>query len=118
MIGTELVSCVHRQQTLVGGNLEVSDLGAPFSVVASIQPVTGEVLEMLPENARVAARYAMWIEGDSPVLGASVEAGRPGDRVFWRSRTWEVTVAMDWTIHARGIPHWAYILTRVGGDEQ
>ena len=118
LLGTETVSVQHRTQSQVGGNFEVSADGAAFDVVASVQPTSGEVLQMLPEAARTRGAYSVFAEGDPGIRTSDVLAGKPADRITrGNGQVLEVIQVRDWTIHARGIPHHEYICTLVGADE-
>jgi hypothetical protein len=94
--------------------------GAPstFSFTASVQPVTPQLADMLPEGARESARFSMYAEIDEPPLITVDLAGqRRPDRVEYNGRNYWTQSIGDWSSDVDGIPHYEYVMLSVGEDE-
>jgi len=92
-----------------------SSAGASYTVTATIVPIGQEDLQRLPEAARASARWMMYVEG-SPSLSMG-GGSSAADRVTWQGRELVVVGIIDYSMHATGLPHKAYILAEVGDDE-
>ncbi len=89
-----------------------------FTVVGSVQPISPELLDMLPEGARVSARFVVYVEASEPDV-YTVDVGgqvRP-DRIEYQGRDYMVQSVGDWTSHVTGIPYREYTMLAVGEDE-
>jgi hypothetical protein len=91
--------------TFVGGLRQVA-AGSTFSIYASVQPLTGRQLQMLPEAFRTAARYKLYTESQLQVAAE----GRLADRVSVDGESFEVHELGVWTNHTTGVPHYRYVL--------
>jgi hypothetical protein len=101
----------------VGGQYQPS-LAPPFFVVASVQPMDPKAVEMLPESARLSAKFALFADALQPELKTTELSGQTeADRVEYRGKQYRVTSLGDWTAHAAGIPHNAYAMLLIGDDE-
>ena len=89
-----------------------------FDLVASVQPVTPQLAEMLPEGSRESARFSMYAEVDQPVLyTVDIDEGRRPDRVEYNGRSYWTQSIGDWTTDSDGIPHYEYVMLSVGDEE-
>jgi hypothetical protein len=89
-----------------------------FTIIASVQPVTPWLVEMLPEGARDAARFSLYAEADQPELyDIDISDGRRPDRIEYRGRNFWLQSTGDWTADDSGIPHYEYVMLSVGEDE-
>ena len=89
------------------------DAPSTFSIIASVQPLTGRELQQLPELQRTSARMKLYTT-------TQLETAREGsraDRVAYRGRELEVQVFEDWQGHQSGLPHYKYILAEPGEDQ-
>jgi hypothetical protein len=118
ILGTETVTVQHYLATTIDGRRGISADGSPFTLIGSIQPVTGKMIEMLPEGARESAEYVMYVEGDPDLRIMSIDDQYAADRVMRTDgNTYEVVEIMRWEIHGAGLPHKAVALKRIGDDE-
>jgi hypothetical protein len=89
-----------------------------FTFLASRpQPVGPELLEMLDEAARTAARYIIYAQDDQPELYL-VGRGREGyaaDTVAYNGEDYLVTSDDDW--NGRPLGYRGYVLLEFGPDE-
>ncbi len=118
LLGAETVTVQHYTQTRSKGRAVPATSGDSFTAVASIQPVVGEVMHMLPVGARMAAEFLMLVEDDPGIRATDIGSQTPSDRVTRASgEVFRVHTLRDWTPHTTGLPHHAYILKRVADDE-
>jgi hypothetical protein len=89
-----------------------------LSITASVQPVTPELIDMLPEGARTSARFVMYAEaGQTQMITADIGESRRPDRVTFQSRDYMVQSIGNWSAHVTGLPHQEYVMLQVGDDE-
>ncbi len=89
-----------------------------FEIVASVQPVTPQLAEMLPEAARESARFSMYAEVDQPqLITVDIGSRRRPDRVEYAGRNYWCQSIGDWSTDTDGIPHYEYVMLSVGEDE-
>lgn len=79
-----------------------------LSVLASIQPVTPEDLQMLPEGRRLDARYALF--SDTELNGALEGSGQDPDRVTLFGEDHEIAAVGRWRNNV--INHYRYVALR------
>ena len=63
-------------------------------VSASVQPITPEEMQLVPENRRIEARYTLYT--DTELKAANQDAGINADIVYIRSRMFEVLGCDYW----------------------
>ena len=92
--------------------------GTPFPVWASVQPVTPETVQMLPEAARTRAKLLAYAGSEQPrIRTTDLDSGASADRVTYRNTDFLAIEVADWTGHVAGIPHMVYGLVPIGADE-
>lgn len=89
---------------------------SPFSVLASIQPLTGRELEALPEGMRTRGRFKMYTEAVLRTVQECSAGGVKPDLVEAFGRLLEVQTVLDFQNHTTGLPHVKYLLGEPGGD--
>lgn len=80
--------------TLVKGRVAADDLQAPVSFRATIQPLSGRELLLLPEGQRV--REYVKIYTDAALKMTDQPSKTKGDLVTYNGCQWEVTQANTW----------------------
>lgn len=95
----------------------IRSFGVPFFVLASVQPVTPEMVEALPEAARTSAKFALFADDRQAPLLASEPGGKESDRIEFKGIQYRLNAIDDWTTHVGAIPHKAYVMVKVGQDE-
>lgn len=83
-----------------------------FQIVASIQPITGRELEMLPEGDRNRGRLKCYTE----TLLQAGEGDAVPDRVEYKGTDYEVQEVRDFQDHGTGLPHYRVMLVEIGAD--
>lgn len=118
LLGEETVSVQHYTITRTDGRASRVADGAAFDVVCSIQPITGEVMDMLPEGARSASRWVMIVEDDPDLRISDIANQRGADRVTRTGgEVYEIGIVHRWEYHVTGLPHKVATLIEVGADE-
>lgn len=85
----------------------VEGASSQISISGSLQPVTGRMIEKMPEGLRDKASAVMYT---ASVLN-SARDGNAGDRISFGSDTYEVMGIIDWSDPVGG--HYAYALERI-----
>ena len=117
MIGTETITVTPRTGSWSAGVYTPVD-GTPYTLKASVQPVGPRTVEMLPEAARTAARFNVWIAGATQRVNVTSPAmGYPGDVLTIRGREYVAIASEDHSGHRRGLPHQVVTVAEVGHDE-
>ena len=80
-----------------------------FSMVASIQPLSGHEAQLLPEGVRDAAAFKCYTE--SQLQTAEQDGATQADSVSYRGQSYTVTVEQPYP-DAPGLRHRKYILSR------
>lgn len=65
------------------------------TITASVQPVTGKELELLPETFR--ARGTVKIYSTTELFQGSRELGQSPDSIIWNGKRYEVDTVEDWS---------------------
>lgn len=124
ILAPERLTVTRRTATLdqSTGLLTVAATGAPIKIRrASVQPAPDEVIQLLPEGARAAAKLVAYLPASEPPLRAVGIGGGTAPDLVTRDRTgkrYEVHEVADWTSHTRGMPHRAYALVEIADDEE
>lgn len=90
----------------------VEAAGTTFVIEASIQPLSGRELTLMPEALRTRAQHEMFTTAELQTGGE----GQNPDRVDVNGETFEVWQVHDWTPHLSGAPHYEYLLLAPSGD--
>jgi hypothetical protein len=102
----------------VGGAWVPDGAASTLSITASVQPVTPELIDMLPEGARTSARFVMYAEaGQVQLITADIGEKRPADRITFQGRDYMLQSIGNWSAHVSGLPHQEYVMIQVGDDE-
>lgn len=84
---------------MAGGELQarqpVLNNGQPWTMWASIQPIAGFAVMLLPEGLRNRAGVEVW--GDTLLYPVDETKKLLGDRFTWNGYIYEVTTREDWT---------------------
>ncbi len=89
-----------------------------FNVRASVQPVTPELIDQLPEGARTSARFVMYAPAGEPlIITADIGEQRRPDIVTYNGRNYKTQSIGDWSAHTTGLPHQELVMVQVGDDE-
>ena len=95
-----------------------------LTVTASVQPITPELIEDLPEGSRTSARFVMYAPaGQLQLITADIGEKRRPDRLAYTSprdgttRNYTLQSIGDWSAHTSGLPHQEYVMLQVGDDE-
>jgi len=94
--------------TLVNG-VYVNGAITTLTIQASIQPLSGEDVKMLPEGARVGDKVKVYTDTNLQVLGEALRI--EPDVIVWRGHDYKC-ISVD--VRQMGvIPHYKYIFSRV-----
>lgn len=91
---------VHRKATgsFVKGQYVPAGSETTFAVTnASVQPLSGRELQLLPEGYRT--RQTLKVYSDVELRSADAEAGREADRFDYLGEQFEVYSVQDWVDH-------------------
>jgi len=113
LLGAQQVTITPQSGSYSGG-VWTSTPGASYQATATIIPAPKEELERLPEGARTKSYWLIYVEGEELTVGSP---GKAADRVTWQGRELVVIAESDYSAHASGVPHRAYLLAEVGDDE-
>ena len=90
-----------------------------LSVIGSWQPTNGREVQALPEAYRTRQTAKLFCDPTQPVLyPVRVDSRQRPDVVTRDGVAYLVVTASDWTDHAGGVPHRAYMLAEVGSDQE
>jgi hypothetical protein len=104
--------------TYVDGVYVPGAADAPFTVVGAIDVAPPRIVDMLPEAARVRARWTLYCDSLQTALKVTdLAVPRSGDKLTVRGFSYRVTEVGDWTHHSMGVPHRQYIMLEIGDDE-
>lgn len=87
-----------------------------FDIIASIQPVRGRELEMLPEGRRT--REAIRIYTKSGIRPAIEQQDVKGDLVNYKGRQYEVHKVEEWEFSWDGLAHFKALAFLVEDDSR
>lgn len=95
-----------------------------LTVTASVQPITPELMEDLPEGDRTSARFVMYApRGQIQLNTVSISGRKRADRIAYTSprdgvtRSYMLQSIGDWSAHTTGMAHQEYVMLQVGDDE-
>ena len=74
--------------------------------VGNIQPISGKVLERLPEGTRTRAQYSLWVH----------EPLNEKDQVLYKGKRFEVYESQDWDQSSSTIRHLKYVMLRINNQ--
>lgn len=80
-----------------------------IAIVASVQPLGGRELEVMPEGLRRRARFKAYTEAE--LQTAEQDGATQADRVTWRGVQYEVTAEVPYP-DAHALRHRKYILSK------
>jgi hypothetical protein len=100
-------------QVWVKGRTSPATLQAAVSFRASIQPMNGRELLVLPEGERT--REYIKLYTDTQLNMADPVTGAKGDLVSYKGRTWEVTQSNDWNLN--DYAHFKFLAVVVEADK-
>ena len=66
-------------------------------ITASVQPVTGRELQMLPQTFM--SRETVKVYSKDELFQGSRESGRSPDSIVWQGKRYEVNIVEDWSAH-------------------
>lgn len=81
---------------------------ATAALTASVQPASGNSLELLPQGSRTQGAIEIW--GTSEIRPLERAEGEPATIVRWKGATYRADVVEDWYEHGR---YWFAVCTRV-----
>jgi hypothetical protein len=84
--------------------VEILNNGQPWTMVASIQPITGMKTLILPEGFKTRSGCTVYTE--TKLNLADSDKKTLGDHFQWNGYWFEVTFRLDWT--GRNLNHYAY----------
>ena len=88
-----------------------------FSVVASVQPLSGVERQDLPEGYRTRGRFKMYVQGATQLQTTNLTTQQREDVVTYKGRRFEVVSWLDWSEHDAATAHHKYLLAELGVDE-
>ena len=98
----------------VGGHYErgkwnQGDASVPsITIMASVQPSSGDVMKTFAEGRRVAAMYTCYT--DTPVYTTDPVKGSIRDEIIWQGQTYEVVHVAPWLNGI--ISHYMFVMLR------
>ena len=84
----------HQPGTYVKGRWQ-EGAETEIAIKASVQPVTGKELQMLPQTFM--SRATIKVYSVDELFQGSREAGQSPDSIIWRDKRYEVNVVEDWS---------------------
>ena len=79
-----------------------ADTSHKVKVAGSIQPVSGETIQRLPEGIKTSAEYSVW----------TMEGLNKDDLIIYKGETYRVFRAQDWDQASSAIRHYKYVMIR------
>lgn len=98
----------------VNGNWTPAGTYTEFQIIASIQPINGRELQMMPEGQRT--REMVRIYTKSGLRPTIEQQNVKGDLVSYKGRQWEVQKVEEWEFSWDGLAHFKAIALLVEDD--
>lgn len=113
LLGSETITVQPKQQSITDGLPVISNDGAAYTLTGTVVPPMGEMVEQLPEWARLRKVWTLYIEGETIALAV----GKPSPVITTSKGICKILREDDYTSHTTGLPCKSYILVEVADDE-